>query len=214
MRAAIFDLDNCLSAADEVGTELFEPAFIAIHAVAGGSHSDTALAVAFADMWRHALDRVAVEHHFTPEMREAAWRQLSELQVTSPMRGYDDLHLLAQVPAVRFLVTSGFQLLQESKIRALGIADDFKAIYVDAIDVPDRKGKRGIFQEIMATYHLDSSEVWVVGDNPDSELAAARSLGLRSVQVLRPGVPPSDRASHHVSGLRELIELIESTVRA
>jgi putative hydrolase of the HAD superfamily len=212
-QAVIFDLDNCLSAADEIGAQLFEPAFVAIRAASGNRHSERALAAAFADMWRHALDWVAAAHGFTPAMREAAWRQLSQLQVTTPMHGYDDLHLLAQVPAVRFLVTSGFKMLQESKIRALGIADLFKGIYIDAIDGADRSGKRGIFEQIMSTHDLVPADVWVVGDNPESELAAAQSLGLRAVQMLRPGVLPSDCASHHVAGLRELIELMASSAR-
>jgi putative hydrolase of the HAD superfamily len=213
MQAVIFDLDNCLSAADEIGAQLFEPAFAAIRAASGNEYSDQALAAAFAAMWRHALDWVATEHGFTPEMREAAWRQLSQLQVTAPMHGYDDLHLLAQVPAARFLVTSGFQLLQSSKIRALGISGDFVGIYIDAIDAAERKGKRGIFEEIISTHGLTPADVWVVGDNPDSELAAAQSLGLRSVQMLRAGVLRSDCASHHVSGLGELIELMKSSAR-
>jgi putative hydrolase of the HAD superfamily len=214
MQAVIFDLDNCLSAADEIGAELFEPAFVAIRAASGGHHSDRALTAAFADMWRHPLDWVAAEHRFTPAMREAAWARLSQLEVATPMRGYADLHLLAQVPAVRFLVTSGIQRLQESKIHALGISGDFRGIHVDAIDAAERKGKRGIFADILSTCDLAPGDVWVVGDNPDSELAAAQSLGLRSVQMLRPGVERSDRAGHHVDGLRQLIELIESTVRA
>ena len=214
MQAVLFDLDNCLSAADEIGADLFEPAFVAIRAASRQSHSERALAAAFADIWRHALDWVAAEHHFTPAMREAAWTQLSQLQVTTLMYGYDDLHLLAQVPAARFLVTSGFHRLQESKIRALGISDHFKGIYIDAIDAADRIGKRGIFKQIMSSHDLAPADVWVVGDNPESELAAAQSLGLRSVQMLRTGVPRSDCAKHHVSGLGELIELIESTMRA
>ena len=50
----------------------------------------------------------------------------------------------------RFLVTSGFRRLQESKVRALGFADWFAAIYIDAIDEPNRRGKHGFFQDILS----------------------------------------------------------------
>jgi len=47
----------------------------------------------------------------------------------------------------RFLVTSGFRQLQESKVRALGCADWFAAIDIEAIDEPNRRGKHGFFQD-------------------------------------------------------------------
>src|SRR6516225_9734365 len=59
IRAIIFDLDNCLSAADEPGKGLLEPIFDAIRRVNHGRLSDEALAEAFSDCWRHPLDFVA-----------------------------------------------------------------------------------------------------------------------------------------------------------
>jgi putative hydrolase of the HAD superfamily len=37
MRGIIFDMDNCLAAADEVGAQLFEPAFDAIRTANRGT---------------------------------------------------------------------------------------------------------------------------------------------------------------------------------
>jgi hypothetical protein len=56
------------------------------------------------------------------------------MEVARPMRGYGDLPILAELPAQRFPVTSGFRRLQESKIKALNLAPFFTAVYVDAID--------------------------------------------------------------------------------
>jgi putative hydrolase of the HAD superfamily len=44
----------------------------------------------------------------------------------------------------------------------------------------------------------------IVGDNPDSELAAGRKLSIRTVQTLRPGVPRYPDATHHISSFYEL----------
>src|SRR5919197_4248437 len=151
IRAVIFDLDNCLSAADEVGRGLLEPVFDAIRRANKGELSDETLARAFEACWRHPLDWVAREYGFTDEMLAAGWEVAARTEVEAPIYGYPDLDPLAGLPAMLFLVTSGFRRLQESKIRALQFASLFEGVHVDAIDEADRKGKEGIFKEILET---------------------------------------------------------------
>lgn len=205
MKAIIFDLDNCLSPAAEPGAEFLASAMAAIREANDGSLAEDALQAAFSDMWWHAFDWVADKYAFTPAMIDAGWKALASAEIAGRMHGYQDLPLLQSVPGERFLVTSGFRRLQESKIRALGIAPHFSGVFVDAIDAPVRQGKRRIFEEILAKHRLAVPDVVVVGDNPESELAAARSLGLIAVQILRPGVVRSDVAMHHVTDLPGLI---------
>jgi putative hydrolase of the HAD superfamily len=117
---------------------------------------------------------------------------------------------LSALRARRFLVTSGFRRLQESKIEALGIAPLFEAIFVDAIDEPGPKGKERIFREILERHALRTDEVLVVGDNPASEIEAGNRLRLTTVQILRPGVTRGGNAKHVISGLAELEPLLRS----
>jgi FMN phosphatase YigB (HAD superfamily) len=208
IRAIIFDLDNCLSAADEPGKGLLDPVFDAIRRANHGRLSDEALADAFADCWRHPLDFVAKKHGFSEDMLATGWAVYARLEVPVPMYGYDDLGTLADLPVLRFLVTSGFRRLQESKIKALGFERLFTAIHVDAIEEPDRKGKQSTFEEILRAYQLRPEEVLVVGDNPDSEIEAGNRLGIRTVQVLRPGVPRGSNATHYIHDLAELKGLL------
>jgi len=208
VKALIFDLDNCLAPADEVGEELYQPAFDAMRRTNRGSLSEDALDRAFADIWRHSLDWVASKHGFSDAMLAAGWREFAGMEVSHPMRGYGDLAVLAELPSQRFLVTSGFRRLQESKMAALGLAPLFTALYVDAIDEPDRPGKQRLFEQILKDFGLAASEVLVIGDNADSEIAAGNRLGIRTVQTLRPGVPQTDRATFHVHSLSEIKELI------
>ncbi len=163
---------------------------------------------AFDDMWRLPFDFVAEKYHFTPEMRAAGWSALAHLEVTSPMHGYGDLQALQQLPVLRFLVTSGFRRLQESKIRALGIAPLFAAIHVDAIDCPGYRGKQKIFEDLLHEHQLKPGEVLIVGDNHDSEIVAGVRLGIGTVQTLRPGVPRSPAATCHITNLHELRALL------
>jgi len=203
-KALIFDLDNCLAAANEVGEQLFEPAFAAIRKANRGTVLDESLSRAFADCWRHPLDWVAATYGFSEAMLSAGWSVLATTEVTHPMVGYGDLASLSELPVQRFLVTSGFRRLQESKIRALNLGPLFTAIHVDAIDEPDRIGKQGLFKQILEDYQLTPAEVLVVGDNADSEIEAGNLLGIATVQTLRPGVPRASNATFHIHTLTEL----------
>ncbi len=212
-KALIFDLDNCLAAASEVGAELFEPAFEAIRRANCGTLIDEALEQALADIWRHSVDWVATKHGFSEAMRAAAWRVFSALEVTRPMYGYGDLATLVELPVKRFLVTSGFRRLQESKIKALKLRPLFTAVYVDAIDEPERLGKQGLFERILKEHGLTPAEVLIVGDNEDSELAVGKRLGIRTVQTLRPGVPRASNATFHIHSLAGLKKLLSDSAR-
>jgi len=120
------------------------------------------------------------------------------------MYGYGDLAVLAEIRAKLFLVTSGFRRLQESKVKALGIAHLFTEVHIDAIDESHPKGKLQAFEAIMKTHQLGPREVLVVGDNPESEIAAGNTLGMATIQTLRPGVLSSPAATHHIRTLGEL----------
>ncbi|MBD3887178.1 HAD family hydrolase [Phormidium tenue FACHB-886] len=208
IKALIFDLDNCLAAANEVGEQLFEATFDAIRKANHGTLSEELLSQAFSDCWRQPLDWVATKYGFSEEMLAAGWKGFATTEVKQPMYGYGDLALLSELPVERFLVTSGFRRLQESKIRALGLEPLFTAIQIDAIDEPDRKGKQGLFELILSTHQFKSEEVLVVGDNADSEIEAGNRLGIKTVQILRAGVPRGDNATFYIHSLAELKALL------
>ena len=81
-------------------------------------------------------------------MRAAGWRQFRQMEATAPLQGYADIGLLPRIPLRRYLVTSGFRRLQDSKIDALGIRPWFEEVLIDAIDAPPTgagHGKLAIF---------------------------------------------------------------------
>jgi putative hydrolase of the HAD superfamily len=208
IRAFIFDLDSCLAAANEVGDHLFAPAFEAIRAANNGVLADNELRAAFMDCWRFPFDFIADKYGFSPAMRSAGFAAFSLIEVRGPMRGYGDLAALAALPGQLFLVTSGFRRLQGSKIKALGISDLFTHIVIDAIDESGPRGKLHAFEAILQAHQLLPQEVLVIGDNPDSEIAVGNLLGMRTVQILRPGVSASPSAAHHIRTLGELKPLL------
>ena len=207
-KAIILDLDNCLSPADEPGASLLASVFEAIRRTNQGLFSESEMERIHFDCWRNPLDAVAQKHGFPAEMLSAAWAAYENLEVKTAMQGYDDLQTLAELPVEKFLVTSGFRRLQESKVRALGLASILTAVYIDAVGEADRLGKEGLFQKILRVHGLGRNEVLIVGDNPDSEIAAGNRLGIETVQILRPGVERGANAKYFISGLRELQSLI------
>ena len=208
MKVIIFDLDNCLCPASAVGPDFFEPAFDAVRAANRGVLSDADLERAFAECWYTAFDAVALQFGFGKAMVDAGHAAFARLEVTSSLAGYADLPIVREPPGRRYLVTSGFRKLQESRIRALGIATWFDNVFVDAIDEPDHPGKQNIFEAILTQGSWCADEVMVVGDNPRSELAAGRRLGMVTVQILGPGVSTCADVDHHVARLEELRPLL------
>ena len=211
IKALIFDLDNCLAAASEVGEELFGPAFEAMRNANRGTLTPEQLAEAFKECWRHPLDFVARRFGLSEEMLAAGWKIFSQTVVETPMKGYGDLAVLRELPFDLYLVTSGFRGLQESKVTALELSSIcFRGIQrIDAIDEADRKGKHGIFESILKAAKLKPEEVIVVGDNPDSEIEAGNRLGMKTVQILRPGVPHAENATYQIRTFDELKTLLE-----
>jgi FMN phosphatase YigB (HAD superfamily) len=213
IKAIIFDLDNCLAAADEVGAQLLEPTFEAIRRANDGRVPNEELERAFAACWRTPLDKVARDFGFSQAMLAAGWKVNARAKVMTAMRGYGDLDVLATLSALLFLVTSGFRRLQESKVDALCIKERFERVYIDAIDEPDRKGKEGIFRDILADYELSPSDVLVVGDSAESEIAAGNRIGMPTAQILRPGVHQCPTARHFIASLDELPGLLRSITK-
>ncbi len=208
IKAIIFDLDNCLAAADETGRQLLAPTFDAIRRANHGTLTEEALERAFEACWGHSLDSVARKYGFSDEMLAAGWAENARAEVKVPMRGYPDIGAIRGLPAKLFLVTSGFRRLQESTVRALAVKSLFERIYIDAIDEPDREGKQGIFAEILRANGLDPGEVLVVGDDADSEIAAGNRLGIPTMQIRRAGIPRAANATRHIESLTELTGIL------
>jgi len=192
---------------------VFKPAFEAMRNANRGTLTDEQLAEAFEEIWRQPLDFVASKFGFSQEMLAAGWKAFSQTVIETPMKGYGDLAVLRELPFELYLVTSGFRGLQESKVKALQIADLFREIEIDAIDEDDRKGKQGVFASILERKELKPEEVIVVGDNPDSEIEAGNRLGIRTVQILRPGVLRANNATFYIETFHELKTLLEKLNR-
>ena len=114
---------------------------------------------------------------------------------------------LKSLPCSRFLVTTSVASIQRKKIKALGIESDFiKIIINDPFE--KNQSKLTIFRELLKSYSLNPVHTYVIGDNPESEIAGGNALGMNTVQMLRPGVMQGTTAKHHISSFEELLPIL------
>ncbi|WP_454802096.1 HAD family hydrolase [Mucilaginibacter phyllosphaerae] len=202
-RVLILDLDNTiypvLSIADEVFGDLFKLI---------DEQVDTQSAQkAKQELTRRPYQQVADEFGFPEELKEQGIQLLRNVKVENAMSPYKEYEQLRQVPIDKFLVTTGFTKLQFSKVEMLGVADDFKKVYV--VD-PDQSNltKKDIFRKIMEQHGYATNEVLVIGDDPKSEIKAAIELGIDTFLFDPEGKYTNEGVTHHAKDYRDIAEIV------
>ncbi len=127
-----------------------------------------------------------------------------ELKI-SPFSGYKELKNLS---FPMFLVTTGLKEFQEQKISSLGIKNDFLKIVIDD-PVFNPIGKKKAFQNLLNEFNLNKKDVWVIGDNPHSEILAGKELGLNTVLLDKKGKQISQVTT--LQSLSEAAKFIKNT---
>jgi len=124
----------------------------------------------------------------------------------SGIKPYDDVKVLGELEQRKALVTSGTEEVQMKKVRILDIQHYFDDIVVDTS--VSYEGRVNIFSELAKKYRLKPGEVMVVGDLPQVELAAGKSLGMITVQLIRSKYVMQGEADYRVKDLHELKNII------
>ena len=207
----ILDLDNTIYPVSSIGDELFTPLFQIIEKPEYGISEET-LKEAKRDIQRIPFQKAAEKYDFPEELTAEALTLLRDLTYQGEMTSFQDYHFIKEYPCTRFLVTSGFTKLQQSKIDKLGLEKDFTEIFIIDPDFTD-KVKRDIFKEIINKYKLQSDDVIVIGDDPDSEIQAALDLNLHSILLDPAGQFDHNKAEYTVPSLEKAVAYISLTLR-
>jgi putative hydrolase of the HAD superfamily len=206
IRALIIDLDNTIYPVKSISDELFAPLFNLIDDYAAELGTGVA-AQAKEEITRVPFQRVAGQFGFSDELIEKGVALLSGTSIDEPMHPYPDYKHLQSIDLDKFLVTTGFIKMQNSKVNMLGIRNDFRNIYI--VDpATSTKTKTDMFEQIMQTYHYTPDEVLVIGDDPESEIKAAKPLGIKTVLYDPDGKYPFGAVDHHIKNHREVSQLI------
>jgi putative hydrolase of the HAD superfamily len=116
------------------------------------------------------------------------------------------------------LITDGFLETQRNKVAALGLAP-----YMEALIFSDEHGRACWkpspvpYRRCVEALGCTAADCTYVGDNPNKDFVTARSLGWKTVQILREGgeysgIMPAEgyQADHLISSLDDLQTLIPS----
>ena len=176
-RAIIFDLDNTLYAVDSIGEKLFFDLFKLI--TSDGRHA-TQIDNIKKDIMQKPFQTVAAQYQFSNKLAAKCIAHLQQLTFNDKIAPFDDYAHVKKIMADKFLVTTGFKKLQLSKIKSMGIENDFKEIHIVDITIKQQT-KKDVFTEIMLKHNFKVKEVLVVGDDVDSEIKAAQQLGIDAI---------------------------------
>ncbi|PZR20246.1 MAG: HAD family hydrolase [Flavobacterium psychrophilum] len=202
VKAIIYDLDNTIYPVSSIGEKLFGPVFDLI--AANGQHNDSLEDIKKAIM-RTPFRIVAQRNNFSDELTQKGIEIQETLDYKDEILPFEDYPEIRAINTERFLVTTGFRTMQLSKIRQLGITDDFKEIHVVN---PVETSKKEVFADLLKRYNYKPEEVLVVGDDPESEIAAAKALGIPTVLYDKTDTFDVKEADHKIKHFAELAAIV------
>src|SRR4051812_24708601 len=126
-KAIIFDLDNTIYGAPTIADELFAPLFQVIRE--SGEHDEDFEAIK-KDIMRKPFQVVAANHGFSEELTKQGMEMLSNISYKGPIQYFSDYEATRKLSHDKYLVTTGFIQLQQSKIEGMNINGDFKEIHI------------------------------------------------------------------------------------
>lgn len=199
-KAIILDLDNTIYPVHSIGDALFAPLFGLIEET--GEMAEQMAAVKDA-IQRKPFQVVAAEFGFSASLTKAGISLLQNLRYEGPIAPFPDFALIYDLPQPKFLVTTGFTPLQESKIDGMQLRPLFREIHI--VDpMRDNRTKKDVFSDILTRYAFQPSEALVIGDDPDSEIKAARALDIPAILFDALGRYPAWNLSKRLTNYRQL----------
>lgn len=176
-KAIILDLDNTIYPVSSIGDRLFK-SLLQLISESGeytGDFDDIK-----AEIFRRPFQFIADEFSFSERLKSDSLRLLNDLTYEEAIEPFADYKIIKRFPCKKFLVTTGFPAMQQSKINMLGIGNDFEKIVIIDPGTSDLN-KTDIFRNIMNEYNYEVEDVIIVGDDLNSEIKAGQELGVETV---------------------------------
>jgi len=205
----IVDLDDTIFQTTSMRKDIFEPAISMVQNYCLETLGVKKAEQARLDLWRFPFDVIAEKYQLPSEIGEAYFRMMNEMDYELTIYPFEDYIELQQMDRRKILVTTGFKKLQSAKIEALNIKDDFEAIFIDEPHEKNRRFKKERSEHILKNLNLHPRDTWVIGDNPESELKAGKTLGMNTIQRLKPSTQKSSHADYVIHTFKELAKIIQ-----
>lgn len=202
-KAIIFDLDNTLYPVPSIGNRLFASLFQLIEDL--HPRKEEMEDIRF-EIMRKPFQQVAGHFNFSEELTRKGVEHLKNIQYEGEIRYFEDYPEILKMDVDRFLVTTGFRKMQESKIEGMGIRQDFMEIHIVDPET-SRLTKKDVFRDILQRHNYSAGDVLVVGDDPASEIRAGNELGIPTALYDNENLHPGNIATYRISSFSELANL-------
>ena len=204
-KAIILDLDNTIYPVSAIGHELFKSLFALIEK-RGEYNGD--LEEIKKRIMRQPFQVVARDFSFSEQLIANCLRLLATLTYEDKMEPFEGYVVLRAISCKKYLVTTGFTRLQHSKIKQLDIGKDFEVIFV--VDPSQSElTKKDIFEKILSDHRYRPDEVLVVGDDPHSEIRAAKELEIEAVIYNHNAERPEVQNEPTIRSFREIMTYLK-----
>ena len=205
----ILDLDDTIFPTKSMDASVFDPILANLKDYYVRNRPDISSDDVISELWSNPIDTVFSRYNTPGEVIADFYNGIAEIDYSilniSP---FSDYKMVSELKGKKILVTTGLRELQLGKIDALGIEHDFESIHIDDPRISPRKYKKLIFQQILNECNMAPKEVWVIGDNPESELKAGKQLGMNTIQRMSGFKPFTRYADHVIHSFDELIHII------
>ncbi len=129
---------------------------------------------------RTPFQKVAEAYSFGESLKADGIKLLNEIEYNDVIQPFESYSYMRELPCKKFLVTTGFTKIQNSKVRQMKLDKDFNKKFI--IDPGlSTLTKKDVFEKILSDYNYSAEEVLVVGDDINSEIKAGQELGMETV---------------------------------
>lgn len=206
IKSLILDLDDTIFPTRSIGMECLAPLFQGIPFRSYG-YQETEIANIMEELWKRPMADVAELYGFPDQLINEYQRIAATHKFAFEITPYEDYINLKSLPHSMHLVTTGTTPVQQQKIDALGIRGDFRHILINDPFVVSG-GKQACFIQILEKESLQPEQVLVIGDNEDSEIAAAKKLDIPWILVDR-SLNKHDLFNRRISGFDGLKPVLD-----
>ena len=204
----ILDLDDTIFLTSSMNPKIFDSAINVIETFCqnvSSLNTDTVIN----ELWTKPIDSVFHNYSIPTEIKTKFYHEISQINYTNlKIEPFNDYLELRNYKMDKILVTTGLSELQNAKIDALGIRSDFSKIFIDDPRKIPRDTKFKIFKEILKSTNKSAEQIWVIGDNPESEIEAAYKLGINTIQRKSNSKTKSKKTKYYISNFNEMSRIL------
>ena len=199
-KAIILDLDNTIYPVSSIGEKIFAPLFDFIKNI---KSLEEKIEEFKKEIMRRPFQQVARDFNFSKQTIGKGIEILKEIEYKEKIEPFDDYNFVKAIPVDKYLVTTGFRKMQQSKVDAMQLKHDFKEIFIIDPTTTD-KIKKDIFLEIIERHHYKKQDVLIIGDDLNSEIKAAQELEIDAVLYDKLNFYEKEKSVTRITDFREL----------